>query len=209
MAVSLMEWGIYSRGRWTAHGPAFRPSVCVPFHFPAATRASKFIEDLNFGFDFSGTRNVRHWARKAAFDRRRRLPNRALRCGSCASPSPGYPMECSIFRGTHTVLGAGGMKGGSLGFNGDFSVKCSPSGGFLLAPLYPVRRNKSLQSKRIVNRQHLGGIELRGDVSLSPKPWGVNGAWSEVWQRISHPTYLRRRSKQHLPQHKPSSQKLP
>lgn len=207
-----VSWGgrIFSlrRSQCATQCPSFLPSMSFLCHYPAFTCLDSFGNGCSGGFALSATRSVRHWARKASFDRLWRLPNRALRPGSCAAPSPYYPAECRVFGGTHKAFRSGATKGGSLGFNGDFRLRSSPNGGFILAPPYPVPRNDSLQSKQTKHRQEIAGAEWRAKVSLSPKPWGMYGAWTEVWQRLSHRRSRMSRGTQHVRQSSTYPQRL-
>ena len=144
---------------------------------------------------FFGVRFARHWARKAALEKQRRLPNRALRAGSCVAAAPSHSSSSS---------------GDSYAYLGDFSLRRTANGGFCLAPPYPSHSNPTLQQQqqqqmlqqqsskrgRQQQLQIYRNIEHRDVVSLLPKPCGPGGPWGLETHRIFH---LRQRKRISVP----------
>lgn len=135
---------------------------------------------------FLAARCVRHWARKSAFEKQRRLPNRRLRAGNCAASLPPLTSDCrsNSSRGPR-----------AYSYLGDFSLRQTTGGWFCLSPPFPSHRNITLQQqqqlhqqgpKRRRHAQLYKNIEYRDIISLLPKPWGLEGPWGMESHRIFH-----------------------
>ncbi|KAL8270624.1 hypothetical protein Esti_005445 [Eimeria stiedai] len=117
----------------------------------------------------------------AALEKQRRLPNRALRVGSCAAPLP--PTNSSISSSSGC---------GFYGYMGDFVLRRCANGGFHLTPPFPAHSNPSLQQQQQQQRstrrqqQIYKNVEYRDVVCLLPKPWGPEGPWGVETSRLVH-----------------------
>nr|CEL78651.1 TPA: hypothetical protein BN1205_001085 [Toxoplasma gondii VEG] len=143
--------------------------------------SSSLPSPLRYSPGSPSCRFYRHWSRHRAFDRLRRLPNKALRPGKCAgSLFPSLPASVGDAPSVH----------------GDFCVVRRADGGFHLVPPYPPRINRTVEpyppsagNFYELNRQfklQWKNVEYQFVPKLLPRPWGRAGPWGGDLVRIFH-----------------------
>ncbi|PHJ22070.1 hypothetical protein CSUI_004087 [Cystoisospora suis] len=156
----------------SSHPPSSSTSSASPHSLSPSTFSSSpsFLSLQNLSF--LSRRLYRHWSRHRAFDKLRRLPNKALRPGACAG---------SLFSSSFPSIGD------CPSVHGDFSLVRSSNGTYRLLPPYPPRVNRTIEayppsSNRFyaLNRDYRlqwKNIEYRYTPQLQPRPWGRDGMW--------------------------------